>query len=264
MTNYQTIKVIHQNAGLFIILNRPEVHNALNDVMISELTEVIKNGHKDPVNRYLCLSGMGRSFCAGADLRGMQKMAANTFQENIEDARKLADLFDVVYRTPLPVIIHAKGSVFGGGVGLVAVGDIVLAEVETVFCLSEVKLGLIPAVISPYLIRVMGERQAKRYALTGEKFTAITASQLGLVHQVGGNEAIVKMLEELQATLVQGGPMAQHQIKNLFTHLSGQPLGPETHELTAQAIANVRASKEAKEGVQAFLEKRSPIWGANQ
>lgn len=261
MTDYQTIQVTQKNVGVFITLNRPEVHNALNEVMIAELTQAIQRA-PDPANRYLCLSGAGKSFCAGADVQGMHRMAMNTFQENMASARQLADLFEALYQSPLPVIVHAKGNVFGGGVGLVAAADIVIAEAETIFSLSEVKLGLIPAVISPYLLQVMGVRQAKRYALTGEKFTASEAGQLGLVHQIVAGESVAAVLEELQATLLCGGPLAQQHIKRLFTQLSGRPIGPETHELSAQAIAERRACDEGREGLQAFLEKRPPAWRA--
>jgi len=260
MTQYQTIKITKKNASVFITLNRPEVHNALNDVMISELTAAVKASEKDSTIRYLFISGEGKSLCAGADIHWMRKAAFNTFEQNVADARKLADLFQAIYHARFPVVVHAKGSVFGGGVGLVAVGDIVIAEHDTVFCLSEVKLGIIPAVISPYIIRAMGERQAKRYTITAERFSAGEACAMGLVHQVGEPEKIPSILDNLQASLLLGSPMAQQRVKCLFNEISGCPISKETHEITAHAIAEARASSEGKEGLQAFLEKSKPTW----
>lgn len=262
MTDYQTLRVTQQNAGIFIVLNRPEVHNALNEVMIAELTEAIQSCQADLGNRYILLSGEGKSFCAGADIRWMRQMASYTFEENVADARKLAELYDALYKAPLPIIVHAKGSIFGGGVGLVAAADIVIADADTIFSLSEVKLGIMPAVISPYIIRAIGERYAKRYAITGERFTASDACHIGLVHQVVQTGTALAVLEKLQDTLLLGGPMAQRETKRLFAEVSSRPMSPEIHEVTAKAIAEARASKEGKEGLQAFLEKRVPSWGA--
>ncbi|WP_032113785.1 enoyl-CoA hydratase/isomerase family protein [Candidatus Paracaedibacter symbiosus] len=261
MTHYQTIKFEKIEAGVFITLNRPDVHNALNEAMIAELTEAISLSAEDPKSRYVMIQGAGKSLCAGADIHWMQQMANYTFQENVADARKLADLFKTIYQAKLPVIVHAKGSVFGGGVGLVAACDIVIAETETVFCLSEVKLGMIPAVISPYIIRAMGERQAKRYALTAERLTATEACQIGLVHQLVTSTQAEAELIKLQKALLLGSPMAQQHTKRLFKAVSNQPITQEVHEMTASAIAEARASLDGKEGLRAFLEKRQPSWG---
>jgi methylglutaconyl-CoA hydratase len=260
MTEYQTIKIKRQDAGAVIILNRPEVHNALNEVMIAELTAAVKTCIQEPSVRYLVVQGEGKSLCAGADIHWMRKAATNSFKQNVEDARKLADLFETIYWARFPVIIHAKGSVFGGGVGLTAVGDIVIAEPDTVFSLSEVRLGIIPAVISPYIIRAMGERQARRYTLTAERFSGEEAQAIGLVHQVVASESVPAILSDLQASLLLGSPMAQQHAKNLFNEISGCPIVKEVHELTARAIAEARASSEGKEGLQAFLDKRKPTW----
>lgn len=263
MNDYQTIKVTQQNSGAFIALNRPEVHNALNEQMIAELTHAICHVQQNIQIRYICLSGEGKSFCAGADIRWMREMASYDFDKNVNDARKLADLFEAIYRACVPVIIRIQGNVFGGGVGLVAAADIVIAEADTFFSLSEVKLGIIPAVISPYLIRAIGERQAKRYALTGERFHAEEALRLGLVHQVVQPGTTLKILKHLQDNLILGGPKAQQRIKQLFADMSNRPISPQTHEDSAQLIAEIRASQEGREGLQAFLEKRPPLWGTN-
>lgn len=260
MTEYQTLKIEHKNAGIFIALNRPEVHNALNEVMISELTTVIKAAEKDVSIRYLSLAGEGKSLCAGADIYWMRRAASNTFAQNVADAGKLADLFEAIYHARFPVIVQAKGSVFGGGVGLVAASDIVISEPDTVFCLSEVKLGVIPAVISPYVVRAMGERQAKRYTLTAERFLGQEAHTMGLVHQVAQAEEIPAILDNLQSSLLLGSPMAQQHAKQLLNEVSGRPISKETHEMTADAIAKARASDDGREGLTAFLEKRKPAW----
>lgn len=260
MTEYQTLKIEKKNAGVFLTLNRPEVHNALNDVMIAELTTVIKAAEKDSSIRYLFINGEGKSLCAGADIHWMRQAASNTFEQNVADARKLADLFEAIYHARFPVIVHAKGSVFGGGVGLVAASDIVIAETDTVFCLSEVKLGVIPAVISPYVIRAMGERQAKRYTITAERFSGQEAQAMGLVHQVVQAGEVPIILDRLQSSLLSGSPMAQQHAKHLLNEVSGLPISKETHEMTAHAIAEARASSDGKEGLQAFLEKRKPTW----
>lgn len=260
MTEYKTLKIEKKNAGAFITLNRPEVHNALNDVMIAELTAAIKAAEKELSTRYLFISGEGKSLCAGADIHWMRQAASNSFDQNVADARKLAELFEVIYQVRFPVIVHAKGSVFGGGVGLVAASDIVIAESDTVFCLSEVKLGIIPAVISPYVIRAMGERQAKRYIITAERFSGAQAHAMGLVHHVMAAEEIPTILTNLQSALLLGSPMAQQHAKRLLNEVNGRPISKETHEMTAHAIAEARASSDGKEGLQAFLEKRKPTW----
>lgn len=261
MTIYQTIQFERKAAGVFITLDRPEVHNALNDVMIAELTAAMKISADDHESRYVMITGAGKSLCAGADIHCMRETAGYDFEENIADASRLAGLFEAIYQAKLPVIVHAKGAVFGGGVGLVAAGDIVIAETDTIFCLSEVKLGIIPAVISPYVIRAIGERQAKRLAMTAMRFSAVQAQQFGLVHYVGDTAKVAEELEVYQKALLQGSPMAQQHIKQLFRDVSRCTDPEDVQKVTIHAIAEARVSLDGKEGLQAFLEKRQPSWG---
>jgi methylglutaconyl-CoA hydratase len=260
MKEYRTIKVTQKETSLFITLNRPEVHNALSHEMVSELTQILKDIEKESTVRHVFLKGEGKNLCAGADIREMHQSALNTFEENKENAKKLADLFHLIYHIRFPVIVHAKGMIFGGGVGLVAASDIVIAETETVFCLSEVKLGIIPAVISPYIIQAMGQRQAKRYSLTAECFSAKEAYGMGLVHQVGRSEEIPFLLDTLKTSLRLGSPTAQQHVKCLFNEISQGDFSQKRGEMTAHAIAQARASEDGKEGLQAFLDKRKPTW----
>lgn len=256
MTDFQTILLNKHNSYAEIILNRPDVHNALNEVMIAELTEAINHCDQDQEARYIKLSGAGKSFCAGADINWMRQMASYSVDQNIDDARKLANLFNTIYNASKPTIAYVKGSIFGGGVGLAAACDIVIADESAIFSLSEVKLGVIPAVISPYILRAMGERHATRYALTGERFMVMQAQQTGLVHLIADNnsEGLV------EGNLLLGSPVAQQHTKSLFREVASRPISKETHEITAKAIAQARASVDGIEGLQAFLEKRKPAW----
>jgi methylglutaconyl-CoA hydratase len=216
----------------------------------------------DPAARVIVLAASGRSFSAGADLNWMKRMAAYSGDENVADARGLAGLMRTIERLPKPVIARVQGAAFGGGVGLVACCDIAVAAREAVFCLSEVRLGLIPAVISPYVVRAIGARAARRYFLTAERFGAEEACRLGLVHQVTDAAALDAAVSALCAQLLKGGPVALGSAKDLIFAVSDRPVDNAVVEDTARRIAAQRAGAEGREGVAAFLEKRPPSWTA--
>lgn len=243
-----------------VTLTRPEVHNALNDTLIAELTAALSGLGSDRRVRAVVLSAKGRSFSAGADLNWMQRMARNTEEENLADARALAELMRVLNTLPKPTMALVQGPALGGGVGLVACCDIAISAVTAHFSLSEVKLGLIPAVIAPYVIAAMGERAARRYFLTAERFTAPDALALGLVHMVVPDEALEDAGEKTIREILRGGPKAQVAAKDLIFSVSGRRRDERLIEDTAARIARVRASAEGREGIAAFLEKRKPKW----
>ena len=247
-----------------LTLDRPEVHNAFNDELIAALTEALEALGRDPAVRAVVLAAVGKSFSAGADLGWMQRMAGYGSEENLADARALAKLMATLNELPKPTLALVQGPAFGGGVGLVACCDIALAAEGASFSLSEVKLGLIPAVISPYVVAKIGEAAARRYMLTGERFSAERALGLGLLHEVvpaGELEAAgARLLEALAA----GGPEAQAAAKALIRSVAGRPVDAALIEETAARIAKVRAGEEAREGVGAFLEKRKPRWSVDR
>ncbi len=244
----------------WITLTRPEVHNAFNDALMKELTTALSGFGTDERVRAVVLCAKGRSFSAGADLNWMQRMAGYSEQENLEDARALAALMRTLYELPKPTVALVQGAAFGGGVGLVACCDIVLAAENARFSFSEVKLGLIPAVIAPYVVAAMGERPARRFFLTAEVFSAREALRLGLVHEVVPDEALDDAGRRVISALCKGGPKAQVAAKDLILSVARRRLDDRLVEDTAERIARVRASEEAREGVAAFLEKRKPDW----
>ena len=243
-----------------ITLNRPEKHNAFDDRMITDLLQALDNIDQDKSVRVLVLSAAGKSFCAGADLDWMRRMADYDFAQNLADARQLAQLMYRLNRLKKPVIARVQGSSFGGGVGLIACCDIAIASQDAIFSLSEVRLGLIPSVISPYLIAAIGSRAARRYFLSGERFDAGRALQLGLVHEVVEPESLDASLEQCIDALLNSGPSAQAAAKELIQQVQGRAIDESLIEETARRIAEVRASDEAREGLSAFLEKRKPDW----
>jgi len=258
---YQNI-LTEIDAGVGIVtLNRPERHNAFDDEMIAELSEAMDWMGGDPAVRVVVISSTGKSYCAGADLAWMQRAATYSLEENRRDAGALADMLHRVSDCPKPVIARVQGPAFGGGVGLVAACDMAVATFETRFALTEVKLGLIPAVISPYVIAAIGERYVRRYMLTAERFSAAEAYRIGLIHEMvaddaGLDEAIGEWIDQL----MQNGPQALAECKSLIRAVSSRPLGPKVMEYTADRIARVRVSEEGQEGLAAFLQKRKPNW----
>ena len=241
-------------------LNRPEVRNAFNEGVIAELTAAFTELAADTRLRAIVLGGHGKAFCAGADLSWMRAMATFTWDENRADAQALADMLWALYRCPVPVVGRVHGDCYAGGVGLAAVCDVLVAADVATFCLSEARLGLLPATIGPYVVRAMGEQAARRYFVTAERFSAAQAQAMGFVHEVCAVDALDAKVGEIVATLVANGPMALRACKLLVQDVAGQAITPELRGETARRIADIRASSEGREGVQSFLAKRKPAW----
>lgn len=241
-------------------LNRPEVHNAFDDALIAELNEQLDHFARHPDVRLLLLRAEGKSFSAGADLGWMQRMAACSREENLADARELERLMRSLYDFPKPSIAVVQGAAFGGAVGLVSCCDIALASENASFALSEARLGLAPAVISPYVIAAIGARHASRYFLTAERFSADTALQIGLLHEVVTPEALPAAQEKLIATLLANGPVALMACKALLRRVATEAVGPGIAAYTTELIASLRTSQEGQEGLAAFFAKRPPAW----
>jgi len=250
------------DAGIGIItLNRPERHNAFDDTMIAELADTLKMMASEPAVRVVVISSTGKSFCAGADLNWMQRAAAYSLEENRRDASELAEMLRRIADCPKPVIARVQGPAYGGGVGLVAACDMAVATFDARFALTEVKLGLIPAVISPHVIAAIGERYARRYMLTAEMFSAAEAYRIGLIHEMVADDASLdEAVGEWVETLLKNGPQALAECKALIRSVAGRPLGPKVIDYSVDRIANVRISPEGQEGLSAFLQKRKPNW----
>jgi methylglutaconyl-CoA hydratase len=260
--NEQTILThIDDQGRATLTMNRPELHNAFDDRVIAALTEALKSLDADGRVRVVLLAGSGRSFSAWADLAWMRRMSDYTRAQNLDDAMGLAGLMQTLNGLSKPTIALVQGPAYGGGVGLVACCDIALATRRATFCLSEVKLGLMPAVISPYLVAAIGERACRRYFLSAEQFDAPEAQRLGLVHEVLKDDAaLLARGEALAGTLLRNGPQAMAAAKRLIAAVSHRPLDEELIADTAGRIADQRASAEGREGLSAFLEKRAPAW----
>ncbi len=244
-----------------ITLNRPEVHNAFNAEVIELLSEIFEDLAGADGVRVVLLAAAGKSFSAGADLNWMKRAGSFTEEENREDARALGEMLRRLNRLPKPTVALVQGSAFGGGVGLMAACDMVVAVREAAFSLSEVKLGLIPATIAPYVVAAIGERQARRYFLTGERFDAEAARRIGLVHElVEDGAALVAAGERIVERLFAAAPGALADAKELVAAVAGKPIDGSLIEDTARRIAERRAHDEAREGIAAFLEKRKPDW----
>lgn len=241
-------------------LNRPEVRNAFNDGVIGELTAAFRTLGADPELRAIVLGGHGKAFCAGADLGWMRTMAGYSWQENHADAARLAEMLWTIYSCPLPVLGRIHGDCYAGGVGLAAVCDLLVAADGVQFCLSEARLGLLPATIGPYVVKALGEQASRRWFLTAERFDAARAQALGFVHEVVAADALDAKLGELVALLVANGPAAVKACKQLVKDVAGRPIDAALRDETARRIADVRAGDEGREGVQAFLGKREPGW----
>ena len=243
-----------------VTINRPEVRNAFNDEVITELTAVFVELAKRDEVRCVVLAGAGAAFCAGADLNWMKRIAGYTREENVADATGLARMLDLVFRCPKPTIARVQGDVYAGGTGLVAACDMAVSVDTANYCLSEVKLGLIPATISPYVIRAMGTRAAHRYFLTAERFSAAEAHRIGLVHEVVKADELDAKVGELSKALVQAGPQAVKACKQLLHDVAGHEITAGLVQRTVENIADIRASDEGREGIQSFLAKRKPNW----
>jgi methylglutaconyl-CoA hydratase len=255
-----TLQISRDGPVARVFLNRPDVRNAFNDGVIAELTAAFAGFAADDTLRAVVLGGHGKAFCAGADLSWMRAMADYTWEQNRNDAQGLADMLYAIWSCPVPVIGRVHGDCYAGGVGLAAVCDILVAAEGVNFCLSEAKLGLLPATIGPYVVKALGEQASRRYFTTAERFDAARAHALGFVHEVVPADALDAKVDELVAALVANGPSAVRACKKLVQDVAGRAIDGGLRAETAKRIADIRASAEGKEGVQAFLNKRRPSW----
>jgi methylglutaconyl-CoA hydratase len=256
---YKTILIEKLDSTATVYLNRPEIHNAFNEVVIAELTLAFKKLGNDDSVRVIILTGKGKSFCAGADLNWMRKMKDYSYEENYADAYKLHDMMYAVYSCPKPVIAMVNGSAFGGGNGLLSACDIAVASTEALFSLSEVKLGLAPAVISPYIMKKIGEGYAREFMLTGERIDALTAYRIGLVNRIAEPENLQAEVDKIVRRMINAGPNALKMCKEMIHHIAEMD-EKEVGDYNANLIAKLRMSEEGQEGIAAFFEKRKPSW----
>ena len=257
---YETLQIAAQHGVGVIWMNRPEVRNAFNETMIAELTQAFKAADADKSLRAVVLAGHGPAFCAGADLNWMKKMSGYSLMENHVDAMALTTMLNTIYMMKKPTVARVHGPAFAGGMGLVAACDIAVAAQEAEFCLSEVRLGLIAATISPYVVAAMGERHARRYFLTAERFTAAEAFRIGLVHDIVPVAELDDCVNALLGHLVAASPTAIAASKELIRAVARAPIAHKMIADTATRIAVARTSADGKEGIRSFLEKRKPAW----
>jgi len=254
------IQTTQKGAVLTLTLSRPDVRNAFSDEVIAEITAAFRDAASRADVRAVVLAAVGPAFCAGADLNWMRRMADYTRAENLADAALLAEMLRVMYECPKPTIARIQGDVYAGGMGLVAACDMAVSVDTANFCLSEVKLGLIPATISPYVIRAMGARAAHRYFLTAERFDAREAHRIGFVHEVVSAEGLDAKVAEITQALVNASPNAVRSCKTLVQEVAGCAIEAPLIARTVEGIADIRTSSEGREGVQSFLQKRKPSW----
>jgi methylglutaconyl-CoA hydratase len=257
---FQTLELMCKDTVATVTLNRSEVRNAFNETTIAELTQVFSELSHDINIRAIVLAANGPAFCAGADLNWMKKMADYSHAENLADANQLAQMLSAIYTCTKPVVAKIQGDCYAGGMGLVAACDVLVSVDTAQFCLSEVKLGLIPATISPYVIKAMGENAARRYFLTAERFDAVQALQIGFVHEVVSTGMLDQKVADIIKALVSNSPNAVAQAKTLVREVGGREITPALIANTVEGIAVIRASEEGREGVRSFLEKRKPSW----
>lgn len=260
MTSSNLLVETDERGVCTVTLNRPHLHNAFDDILIGDLQSTFDRLGSDPAVRVVILRGAGKSFSAGADLAWMQRMAGYTQAENHADALALAEMLASIATCPKPVIAAVHGAAFGGGVGLVAACDMAIASDTASFCLSEVKIGLIPATIAPYVMAAIGPRACRRYMLTAERFSAAEALRLGLLHAVVPAQALNDEVEAIVSALLLAGPNAVAACKELISAVAYQPVSPALKADTAARIARQRVSAEGQDGLQAFLSKRAPAW----
>jgi len=257
---YGTIELHAQHGVAVLWLNRPEVRNAFNETMIAELSAAFEELDADPAVRAVVLAGRGKVFCAGADLNWMKRMGEMDFEENRKDAAAFGTMLNRLHALSKPTIARVHGAAFAGGMGLIAACDMAAASTETEFAVSEVRLGLTPATISPYVLAAMGERAASRYFLTAERFSAAEAYRIGFIQEIAQPDELDATVNAILGELVQGAPGAHTVTKELIRAVAGRPLTPGLMADLAVRIATARASGEGKEGVRSFLEKRQPAW----
>ncbi|WP_017757271.1 enoyl-CoA hydratase/isomerase family protein [Pseudacidovorax intermedius] len=260
MTDFTTLELHIDGPVARIWLNRPEMRNAIDDVFIRELGEAFAQAQAADGVRAVVLGGRGPAFCAGANLNWMKRAASFTPEQNLQDAAGLPRMLRTLADSRLPVIARIQGDVYAGGMGLVSVCDVAISADSAHYCLSEVKIGLIPATISPYVIRAMGARAAQRYFLTAERFTAAEAHRVGLVHEVVPADALDAKVDEVLKNILAAAPGAVAESKRLLRDVTGRPIDDELAAETVRRIAALRASEEGQEGLRAFLEKRKPAW----
>ncbi len=258
-----TLRIERDGPVARVWLDRPEVRNAMNGTLIRELAATFGALAGDDGVRAIVLGGSGKAFCAGADLAFMREAADFTWEQNHADAAALAEMLWTIYSCPVPVIGRIHGDCYAGGLGLASVCDIRVVADAVTFSLSEARLGLLPATISPYVVRAMGEQAARRYFVTAERFAAAAARAMGFVHEVAAAGAIDAAVDAVVAAIVANGPMATRACKQLVRDVVGREITAELRAETARRIADVRASAEGKEGIQSFLEKRKPAWLAS-
>ena len=256
---YETIMVTRKKDVFTVTLNRPEVHNAMNEKLMKELTSCFKELSRDDNSRIIILTGKGKSFCAGADLNWMKSMAKYSKKENIHDSRLLLDLYERIYTCPKMVIGRINGHAFGGGLGLIAVCDITIAVPDLKFAFSEVKLGIIPSVISTYVVRRIGLSNMRRLFITGERFNSEYAKEIGLIDCVVPEEEFDTKIWKYVEQVHSSGPNAIREVKNLVNKCQKMDV-EEYKEYTVEKIAELRISEEGQEGINAFLDKRKPKW----
>jgi methylglutaconyl-CoA hydratase len=258
--NFMTLDIELKGAVATIWMNRPDLHNAFDENLITELTAACIALDDDKDVRVVVLAGLGKSFSAGADLNWMKRAANNGLDDNLNDARALAFMLRTLAEMKKPTIARVQGAALGGGMGLAAACDIAVASTKAVFATSEVKFGIIPSAISPYVLRAIGPRQAYRYFQSAERIDALRAREIGLVHEAVEPEQLDAKVQEIVNALLQGGPLSQAAAKDLIRAVAGQPVNETLVEETAHRIAHLRATPEAREGISAFLDKRQPNW----
>jgi methylglutaconyl-CoA hydratase len=257
---FTTLEIELNGPVATIWMNRPDLHNAFDETLITELTAACMTLDDDADVRVVILAGRGKSFSAGADLNWMKRAANNGIDDNLNDARALAHMLRVLAEMKKPTIARVQGAALGGGMGLAAACDIAIASTKAVFATSEVKFGIIPSAISPYVLRAIGARQATRYFQSAERIAADRAREIGLVHETVEPEQLDAKVQEITSSLLQGGPQAQAAAKDLIRAVDSRPVNDNLVDDTAHRIAHLRATPEAREGISAFLEKRLPAW----
>ena len=259
MVDYEHLRIEHEDAVATVTLARSDTRNALNAGLIGDIRHSMEELAQDEGVRVVVLVGEGGYFCAGADIRYMRDTANFSYEENRQDARNLAEMFGAVEECPKPVVARVEGAAIGGGVGLVAAADVAVAEEGTVFAFTEVRLGISPATIAPFILRKIGYSEARALFLTGERFGAARAREIGLVHQVAAGERLDRAVQEKVEALLAGGPEALAATKGLLRELR-ETTSDEATEVTARRIAELRTGEEGQEGLAAFMEKREPTW----
>lgn len=260
MTESPLIVDVAADGRATLTLNRPDVHNAFDDILIALLTRELNDLDRNRAVSVVVLAAAGKSFCAGADLKWMQRMAEDSEAENQASAEALAALMKTLNGLSKPTVAEVQGAAYGGGVGLICCCDIAIASDAAQFSISEVKLGLIPSVISPYVVAAIGERQARRYAISAERFDAIEAKRIGLVHEVIAAEDLPSAVDAMVEALLANGPAAMAETKDQIAGVANRPVDDRLIADSAARIARIRVSDEGREGVAAFLEKRQPGW----